>query len=251
MPASPPFPSMNASQIAMHEITSRDRRRAGHRLAVRLDHYRGEALLVVGLAGGGVLVGAPIASKLRAPLDLMFTGAIRASAESPVAVGAAALGPVSYLDPGFASRARLTLQGLERLSSPAVHEVQRRTRHFRGRASLPAARGRTVILCDDGSSPLGALIASIWALRYEGASRVVVALSLGRPEDVARLREDADEVYCLDEQPPAALTFEPVDDAEIARALARAREEHRMGRSSTRWRAPRPEQGTPRSLPIR
>jgi predicted phosphoribosyltransferase len=50
----------------------RDRKDAGVRLANALEKYRGQEVIVFALPRGGVVLGAEIALKLSAPLDLVL-----------------------------------------------------------------------------------------------------------------------------------------------------------------------------------
>jgi dienelactone hydrolase len=62
-------------------------------------------------------------------------------------------------------------------------------------------------------------------MKAAGAERVVLAIPVGPPETVQRLREEADEVVCLDENPgffavgQFYVEFNPVEDDEVRRIL--------------------------------
>jgi len=110
-----------------------------------------------------------------------------------------------------------------------VVELERREHAYRrGRPAL-AVEGRTVILVDDGLATGATLRAAIAALRQRHPAQLVVAVPVGAPESVARLRETADDVICL-EQPPdfravslAYRDFSATSDTEVVDCLEAAR----------------------------
>ncbi len=176
----------------------RDRADAAGRLARALKHFRGRPdLLVLAVPRGGLPVGALLARELGAGLDVVLTKKIGHPHNPEFAIGAVSLTGAEVdldvlrregVDPNYAVR-----------EAERLREVLReRYRLYRGDAKPPEVRGRTVILTDDGVATGRTLAAAVSWLREEGAARVVVAVPVGPPDAVARLREIADEVVCLE-----------------------------------------------------
>jgi len=65
-----------------------DRTEAGARLAAALSHYRGTDAVVLALPRGGLEVALPIATDIKAPLDLLLVRKIGAPYQPEVAMGA-------------------------------------------------------------------------------------------------------------------------------------------------------------------
>ena len=61
--------------------------------------------------------------------------------------------------------------------------------------------GLTAIVVDDGVATGATTIACIRGAREAGAERVVLAVPVGPPDTVDRLRAEADEVVCLQTPP--------------------------------------------------
>jgi putative phosphoribosyl transferase len=108
-------------------------------------------------------------------------------------------------------------------------ELERRERAYRGGRPAVPVKGRTVIVVDDGLATGATLRAALVAVRSEQPSSIVVAVPVGAPESVARLRALADDVVCL-EMPPdfraVSLSYEdfsPTSDAEVVECLEAAR----------------------------
>jgi predicted phosphoribosyltransferase len=118
---------------------------------------------------------------------------------------------------------------LERVTAAEELELERREQAYRrGRPALPV-EDRTVIVIDDGLATGATLRAAIAAVRQRRPAQVVVAVPVGPPESVARLREAADDVVCLDQPPDfravslAYQDFAPTSDAEVVDCLEAAR----------------------------
>jgi putative phosphoribosyl transferase len=226
----------------MKEVGFADRKEAGRELAERLAHYQPDAPVVIGVTPGGMIVAAEIGRALNAPLDMMVVKSVCAPQTTGDVVGAVALGDVAFFDPLYVTHHRLSLADLQRLTAQATLTIRRRTRKLRGRAALPDVRGRTVIVVSDGIASTAAMLAALWALRSAGARRVVIALGIGAPDVVKRLREDADEVYCLLEPEPLGeisywfRNFELVGDEEVVSVLRTAAGRARGGRNGSRHR---------------
>lgn len=205
-----------------------DRVDAGRRLAAALEPFRTRNPLVLALPRGGVPIGYHVARALGAPLDVIVVRKLGAPGHEELAVGAIARG-AAYIDWPIVRQLGVSQAYLDQVTAAEERELERREQAYRqGRAALPI-EGRTVILVDDGLATGATLRAALTALRRELPARIVVAVPVGAPESVARLRETADDVVCL-EMPPdfraVSLSYEdfsPTSDAEVVECLEAAR----------------------------
>jgi putative phosphoribosyl transferase len=205
-----------------------DRADAGRQLAAALEPFRTRNPLVLALPRGGVPVGYHVARALGAPLDVIVVRKLGAPGHEELAVGAIARSAV-YIDWPIVRQLGVSQAYLEQVTAAEERELERREWAYRqGRAAL-SIENRTVILVDDGLATGATLRAALSAVRSERPSRIVVAVPVGAPESVARLREVADDVVCL-EMPPdfraVSLSyddFSPTTDAEVMECLQAAR----------------------------
>jgi predicted phosphoribosyltransferase len=205
-----------------------DRADAGRQLAAALGPFRTRHPLVLALPRGGVPVGYHVARALGAPLDVIVVRKLGAPGHEELAVGAIARSAV-YIDWPIVRQLGVSQAYLEQVTAAEERELERREWAYRqGRAAL-SIENRTVILVDDGLATGATLRAALSAVRSERPSRIVVAVPVGAPESVARLREVADDVICL-EMPPdfraVSLSyddFSPTTDAEVMECLQAAR----------------------------
>ncbi|HEU4754570.1 MAG TPA: phosphoribosyltransferase family protein, partial [Armatimonadota bacterium] len=186
----------------MTELLSRtgafqDRADAGRQLAHRLQRYRDEHPIVLGLPRGGVAVAYEVASALDAPLDVFIARKLGAPNHPEFAVGAIAPGGVVLVDRRAIQALHISREQLEEVARAEGAEVERRLRQYRDDRPPPQVRGRTVILVDDGLATGMTARAAVQSLRQQGPRRVVLAVPVGAAETVEALSEEVDDLVCL------------------------------------------------------
>jgi putative phosphoribosyl transferase len=75
-------------------------------------------------------------------------------------------------------------------------ELVRREQRYRGGQPAQPLTDRVAIIVDDGLATGATASAAVAVARHLAASRVVVAVPVGSPDAVERLRGEADEVVC-------------------------------------------------------
>jgi putative phosphoribosyl transferase len=208
----------------------RDRREAGRLLA---DAVRGLALndpVVLGLPRGGVPVAYEVARTLDAPLDVLVARKIGAPANPEFAIGAVAEGGIEVLDHDSIRALMISHAELEHAIEQARAQLHERAQRYREDAGPVPVEGRTAVIVDDGLATGATARAAVRAVRALRPRRVVLAVPVGAPESLARLRAEADDVVCVQE--PEALwaigfwyeRFGQTPDAEVIELLRRARQ---------------------------
>jgi putative phosphoribosyl transferase len=213
-----------------------DRVDAGRRLAGRLRQLRGEDLVVLGLPRGGVPVAFEVARALDAPLDVIIVGKLGVPAghdrrkRSP-AMGAVGEGGVLVLNEPVVRQADVSDTELAEIERRARAEVDRRAHRFRhDRPPLPLS-GRTVVLVDDGIATGASARAACQVVRAQGAARVVLAGPVCSPGSEAELRNEVDQLVCLEIGGRTGRVtdfyddFRQVSDEEVVDLLQRAARE--------------------------
>ncbi len=175
-----------------------DRTHAGRRLAAELSWLLPQHPIVVALPRGGVPVAVEVAAALDAPIELLTVRKIGAPQNPEFAVGAMAEDGVAIVDSGTVAALGLTDADIERVVERESRELRRRVERFRGAEPPTGVRGRTVVVVDDGLATGLTDLAAVRTLRGRGAARIIVAVPVGSHQAVAMLREEADEVVCLE-----------------------------------------------------
>lgn len=178
----------------------RDRREAGRELAERLRGMRDDGALpeavVLALPRGGIPVAHEVAEVLEAPLDVLVVRKIGAPFHREVGVGAMAGDEVPLFDPSTLRALGLSETDLDSVVERERVELRRREQLYRQGRPAPELRGRTVIVVDDGLATGSTARAALRFVRRQAPARVVLAVPVGSPDSVERMRAEADEVVC-------------------------------------------------------
>lgn len=206
-----------------------DRREAGVRLAERLSAYRGRDVLVLGLPRGGVPVAYEVARALEAPLDIYTVRKLGTPGQPELAMGAIASGGFRVMNDDVVQALGISPETIERVTARERKELERREAAYRGDRPRPTARGRTVILVDDGLATGASMHAAVRALRQQHPGKIVVAVPTAPPETCAAFEDEVDEIICVTTPEPfrgvggAYADFEQTSDQTVQALLERAR----------------------------
>jgi predicted phosphoribosyltransferase len=203
-----------------------DRRAAGRELAERLRKYAGrDDVLVLALPRGGVPVAYEVAEALAAPLDLFLVRKLGTPGHRELAMGAIASGGVRVLNDDVVRWYAITPRAIEAVAQEEQRELERREHEYREGRPAQSAKGRTVILIDDGLATGSTMKAAVQAIKSQDPARVIVAVPVGARETCAELASIAAEVVCARTPEPFAavgqwyVDFDQTDDDEVKQLL--------------------------------
>lgn len=200
----------------------RDRQEAGRLLAERLRDLKGKPdVVILGVPRGGVLVAAEFARALGAPLDVYITRKLGAPGNPELAIGAVAEDGTLVIDQETIAMLNVSEAYLEKERRRQQEEIRRRAERYRGGKPLLALDGKRVVLVDDGVATGRTLEAAVRALRRRPLKELILAIPVGPPSTVERLRALVDRLEVL-ETPEAFWAvgmfyedFHQVSDAEV------------------------------------
>jgi putative phosphoribosyl transferase len=216
-----------------------DRGGAGRRLADKLAHLKDRQPIVLALPRGGVAVGFEVARALDAPLDIVLVRKIGVPWQPELALGAVTDGASreTFIDRDLAASLNVSDSYIEEETARQLDEIERRRKSYcEGRPVLEVA-GRTAIVVDDGIATGATMRVALQAVRHRGPARLVLAVPVAPPDTLAALREEVDEVVCL--ETPIGLgaigyyysDFHQMRDREVTDLLARAPHPVEQGRA--------------------
>ena len=170
---------------------------AGMRLAKALAGYHGRRPLVLAIPRGAVEMGGVIAEALGGELDVVLVRKLRSPMNPEFAVGSIDESGWAYVaEHAAAAGADVTY---------VEHEKQRQLETLRKRRAMYTpnrtpidAKGRVVIVVDDGLATGATMIAALHAARAKEPQLLVCAVPVAAPDSLERVRPYADEVVCLD-----------------------------------------------------
>jgi putative phosphoribosyl transferase len=176
-----------------------DRAEAGRRLAERLAAMQLPHPLVLALPRGGVPVGAEIARRLNAPLDVVFVRKIGAPDQPELAVGAVANGsdPEIVLNTELVAMLDLSEDYIAETAKRELAVIEQRRREWALLRPAVEPAGRTLIVVDDGVATGMTMQAALRQLKRRRPARLIVAAPVASREAVAMLKSEADAVVCL------------------------------------------------------
>ena len=188
-------------------------------------------VIVLALPRGGVPVAYEVAKALHAPLDVFVVRKLGVPGHEEYAMGAIASGGVRVLNDEVVRRLGIPDAAVDAVTRYEQGELERRERLYRAGRPPPDARGRTVILVDDGLATGSTMLAAVRALRAQQPARIVVAVPTAAAETCAQLRSEADEVVCATTPEPFRAVgmwyddFSQTSDEEVRELLARAEQD--------------------------
>jgi predicted phosphoribosyltransferase len=204
-----------------------NRSEAGQLLARHLEKYRGQHPLVLAIPRGAVPMGKIVADALDGELDVVLVRKLRSPYNPELAIGSIDETGAVYLD-------RDTRDLWDEPYLEAEKKTQLATLHQRRQQYQPAgapidAAGRIVIVLDDGIATGSTMIAALRAVRARHPAKVIAATGVASAEALGLIRQEADEVVCL--ETPAIMyaiayhfrDFAQVSDEEVVGTLLGAR----------------------------
>lgn len=208
-------------------VRFRDRREAGQLLAqALLSLLKGkEDIVVLGIPRGGVVVAAEVAKALGASLDIYITRKIGAPHQPELAIGAIASSGDVVLDKRLISALDVSPEYIQDEIQRQWREIERRLEKYRGGQPAQELEGKTILLVDDGVATGATTMATVRALKKQKPAELILAIPVGPPDAVARLREEVDELVCLATPQPFwavgahYLVFDQTPDEEVVRLL--------------------------------
>jgi putative phosphoribosyl transferase len=176
-----------------------DRQEAGQLLAQALAFLRGKKdVLVLGILRGGVVVAAEVARAIGVPLDVYITRKIGAPYNPELAIGAIASSGDVVLDEGLIGSLGVSPEYVADEAERQRREIERRLKKYRGNRPAQKLEGKTVVLVDDGVATGATTLAAVRALKKQKPAELILAVPVGPPDAIARLREEVDELVCLE-----------------------------------------------------
>ena len=208
-----------------------NRTEAGRELAVALAGYKDQRPVVLALPRGGVVVAAEVATALAAPLDLILVRKVGVPFQPELAMGAVVDGEASIV---VRNEDVIRYAGIEAADFTAAcrsefAEIERRRQLYLGGRERAEIGGRTAIVIDDGVATGATTRAALRATRLRDPKRLVLAVPVAPTESLAELREEADDIVCLEHHDMFGALghyygdFRQIADSEVVEILARHR----------------------------
>ncbi|HVP76144.1 MAG TPA: phosphoribosyltransferase family protein [Gaiellaceae bacterium] len=205
----------------------RDRCDAGRQLLRVLPPELGRETIVVGLARGGVQVGAEVAAALDAALDVVAVRKVRHPYQPEYALGALTPDGAGVY---FHSYEGLTDAQVARAVEEARYEARELDLRLHEVHPQLERSGRHVVLVDDGLATGATMIAAARWAKSGHAAQVVAAVPVAARQSVEQVAAEVDLLFCPHVRPDLIAVgiwyadFSAVSDSDVLRLLDEAAE---------------------------
>ena len=203
----------------------RDRHDAALQLAQRLRKYKGQNPLVLGIPRGGVVVASILAHELAGELDVILTRKLRTPGNPELAMGSIDESGNVYLNASVVNVLQITDEMIEEEKNQQAAIIHARAESYRRIRPKVPLEGRIAVLTDDGIATGSTMRAAIQVGKAAKPQKLVVALPVGPPEQVAELKPEVDEMVCLYAPPDFMAvgqfyeSFGQLEDEDVERIL--------------------------------
>lgn len=179
----------------------KDRSDAGRKLAAALAKYKDQQPVVLALPRGGVPVAAEVAAALNAPLDLVLVRKIGVPFQPELAMGAVVDGgaPLVVRNEDVIRLAGIDEPDFKAVCDSELAEIERRRQRYLGSRERVDVAGKTAIVIDDGIATGATTRAALRATRLRNPKKLVLAVPVAPTDSLAVMRQEADEVVCLED----------------------------------------------------
>ena len=181
----------------MRAIQFDSRIEAARQLARALLRYRGRNPLILAIPRGAVGMGQVIAEELKGELDVVLVRKLRSPFNPEVAIGAVDESGWAYIA-DHAAHLGADPTYIESEKSAQLDTLRKRRAQYTPAQPPIEAKGRIVIVVDDGLATGASMTAALHAARARNPQRLVCAVPVAAADSLKRVGALADEVVCLE-----------------------------------------------------
>jgi putative phosphoribosyl transferase len=175
-----------------------DRTDAGEQLARAVADRGIEADVVLAIPRGGLPLGRIVADELEAPLDVVVAKKIGAPGNPELAIGSVASDGAVWLNRDLIGQLGVDEEYVETERDRVATQASEKEAQYRSGREPIDLEGKRVVVVDDGVATGATTRACLRNVHDAGAARVTLAVPVGPPEAIGRLREETDAVICVE-----------------------------------------------------
>ncbi len=173
------------------------REHAARLLAKKLAGYKDSNPLVLGIPRGAVPMAKIIAEALHGELDVVLVHKLGAPGQPELAIGSVDESGNVYLA-DYVSELGVGERYIDEEKKTQLEALARRRAKFTPLRPPIDPVGRIVIVVDNGIATGATMIAALRAVRAKQPAKLVGAVAVAPPSTLKRIKEEADEVVCLE-----------------------------------------------------
>jgi putative phosphoribosyl transferase len=174
----------------------KDRLQAGQVLAERLVRYEGQTLVALAIPRGGIQVAYPIATSLRAELDLVIPRKLPIPGNPEAGFGAITEDGTRVLNEDMVQYLGLTDWEIDSIANRVLEEVRRRTERYRRNNPFPEVKNKIALIIDDGLATGYTALAAVNFVKKKEPKKVVVAVPVSSKSAENLIKSKVDDYIC-------------------------------------------------------
>jgi putative phosphoribosyl transferase len=175
-----------------------DRSDAGQQLGAELADRDIDSDMVLAIPRGALPLGREVADALDLPLDIVVAQKMGAPHNEEYAIGAVASDDSVWLNEDAINSLDVGEEYIEEQREETAAAAREKTDRYRGEEGSPDLSEKSVIIVDDGVATGATARACLEQVENAGAAHRVLAVPVSSPRTLDELRENADEVVCLE-----------------------------------------------------
>jgi putative phosphoribosyl transferase len=179
-------------------MTFTDRTDGGQQLGAELADRGVTGDIVLAIPRGGLPLGREVADALDLPLDIVVAQKMGAPHNEEYAIGAVASDGSVWLNESAISSLDVSEVYIEGQREETAAAAREKADRYRSEEGPPELSEKTVIIVDDGIATGATARACLEQVENEDAARSMLAVPVGSPRTLGGLRENADEIVCLE-----------------------------------------------------
>ena len=170
---------------------------AGRQLAIKLNEYKKQPVVVLAIPNGGLPVALQVALALRANLDLVISRKLPIPLRPEGGFGAVADDGTIILNQEVLKKLGLSAQQINYQVSKVRNDIQKPSLLYRGSRPLSVVSDKIAIVIDDGLASGYTMMAAVESVRRRHPKRVVVAVPTASATAVKQVEKLADRVVTV------------------------------------------------------
>lgn len=178
------------------QLVFQDRTEAAKKLAERLEWLRKEEPLILAIPRGGVITGDVIATALGAKLDVVVPRKLGSPYNPELAIGAVMHDGTHFLNTDIIEMLNVPKEYIDAEIASQIKEIERRLMKFRGSKKYDL-QDKTIVVVDDGIATGATMFAAVQWLKKQKPRKLIVAVPVGPPGTIDKLKKVADEVIVV------------------------------------------------------
>ncbi|WP_049892920.1 phosphoribosyltransferase [Natronococcus jeotgali] len=175
-----------------------DRTDAGEQLAAAVSEQNTDADVALAIPRGGLPLGRIVADELDIPLDVVVAKKIGAPGNPELAIGSVASDGSVWLNDDLISQLSVDGEYVETQREEVAMAARAKADQYRADRDAIDLEGKRVLVVDDGVATGATTRGCLRRVHNAGAAHVTLAVPVGPPEAIERLRDEADAVVCVE-----------------------------------------------------